>query len=182
MLKYFAYGSNLLHSRLRARVSTLRVITVATLNAHRLMFHKIGTDDSGKCDAFYTGDPKDQIHGVVYGLDPSGKDKLDQIEGVGSGYEIKQVQVTQEGTCLSVFTYVVQDAYIDPEMKPYHWYKHFVVAGARQNDFPEAYIAALEKIDAIPDRDHERRQENRLIAEQSGPDIIHKPMRLRKGR
>ena len=164
MLAYFAYGSNLLHERLRARVETIRVVTTATLKGHRLMFHKIGDDGSGKCDAYFTGDTSDLVHGVVYELDPAGKSVLDRIEGVGSGYEVKQIQVESEGQLLSVFTYVVQAAYMNAEMKPFHWYKHFVVAGAKQNGFPEEYIASLEQTASVSDPDHKRGKTNAQIA------------------
>ncbi|WP_235272578.1 MULTISPECIES: gamma-glutamylcyclotransferase [Halomonadaceae] len=41
-------------------------------------------------------------------------------------------------------------------MRPYMWYKHHVVAGAREHGLPAAYVRALESIEARTDPDNER--------------------------
>ena len=65
-LRYFAYGSNLSTPRLRGRVPSACKLGVATLAAHRLVFHKLGRDGSAKCDALYTGRQEDIVRGVVF--------------------------------------------------------------------------------------------------------------------
>ena len=57
-MKYFAYGSNLLHQRLQARTPSARPLFTGTLTEHDLRFHKIGDDNSGKADCFFTGNLK----------------------------------------------------------------------------------------------------------------------------
>jgi gamma-glutamylcyclotransferase len=47
---YFAYGSNMLTERLKARVPSTRPISPAILSDYDLRFHKRSTDKSGKCD------------------------------------------------------------------------------------------------------------------------------------
>jgi hypothetical protein len=66
---------------------------VGALAGHRLRFHKIGQDGSGKCDADVTGNPEDRILGVVYGLSRDDKTILDRHEGLGGGYDEKVVEV-----------------------------------------------------------------------------------------
>lgn len=163
-MDYFAYGSNLLHQRLRARTPSAVVVATAWLPGHVLRFHKIGTDGSGKCDARYTGRPSDLVRGVVYRLTDEDRAVLDRIEGVGTGYEVKAIWVETASGRRSAFTYVVQEPYIDPEIEPFEWYKGFVVAGARQNGLPAAYIEAIERVTAQPDPDEKRAARNRSIA------------------
>ena len=162
-MNYFAYGSNLLHQRLKARTPQARVLTTAALTGHDLRFHKAGDDGSGKCDAFHTGGETDIVHGVIYHLDAESRRILDRIEGVGCGYRIKNVAVAAGGTLVEAFTYVVEDAYIDPKMRPFHWYKRFVVEGARQNAFPREYIATISAVNAVRDPDKARRKRNLSI-------------------
>ena len=163
-MNYFAYGSNLLHARLQARTPVARVLGTGILEEHDSRFHKRGTDGSGKCDAFYTGASTHCVHGVVYHLDDAARAVLDRIEGVGCGYCIKEIVLAVAGTSLDAFTYVVEDAYIDPNMQPFHWYKRFVVEGARQNGFPPPYIAAIDAVVAKIDPDEARRRRNVAIA------------------
>ena len=49
-VRYFAYGSNLVMARLRARVPVFGLIGPARLPAMRLTFDKRGSDGSGKAN------------------------------------------------------------------------------------------------------------------------------------
>ena len=49
-MRYFAYGSNMSSRRLRERMPGARAESRAILPCHRLAWHKIGKDGSGKCD------------------------------------------------------------------------------------------------------------------------------------
>ena len=53
---YFAYGSNMLTERLKARVSSATPIGKANLSDHGLRFHKKSKDGSGKCDIIKSPD------------------------------------------------------------------------------------------------------------------------------
>lgn len=159
----FAYGSNLSRARLTARIPDARFVAVATLAGHRLSFHKVSRHDgSAKCDACYTGLPEDQVIGVVYDLPESGKQRLDQIEGLGAGYDEKSTAVvTSAGEVLQARLYVATD--IDPDRRPFDWYKHHVLAGARENRLPEDYIAGIEAVVADRDPDADRRERELAI-------------------
>ena len=93
VLFYFAYGSNMSTPRLLNRVVSARAVAVACLPAHALRFHKRGRDGSAKCDAFYTGQDHDELHGVVYRIAAAEKPCLDECEGLGNGYDVKTVTV-----------------------------------------------------------------------------------------
>jgi hypothetical protein len=88
--------------------------------------------------------------------------KLDQAEGVGSGYEHAMVTVINDkGRRRKVLTYLASPAYIDDNLKPYAWYKDFVLAGARKHCLPSEYLAEyVERVEAIddPDKVRDKRQ------------------------
>jgi len=51
--------------RLRERVPSARFVSIATLHAHELRFHKKSVDGSGKCDAYATQNNEHAVIGVV---------------------------------------------------------------------------------------------------------------------
>jgi gamma-glutamylcyclotransferase (GGCT)/AIG2-like uncharacterized protein YtfP len=159
-LSYFAYGSNMLRNRLRERVPSAEPIGVARLTGHRLAWHKVSTDGSGKCD-IVPGSPGDEVWGVLFEIDPEHKADLDRIEGVGEGYESVRVVLDMDGTPLEAETY--RAIAVDSELRPYGWYKALVVAGARENGLTEAYVQTLDGVPAVRDTDAERRRRNSAL-------------------
>ena len=156
LIRYFAYGSNMSLRRLQARVPEASPVGTAMVTGHELRFHKRGRDGSGKCDAHFTGG-SGQLIGVLFDLPLAGKHALDRIEGLGAGYEEKQVSVTRhDGTRSDALTYYATD--IDDRLQPYCWYRHHVMAGALEFDLPRDYIDAIGAIGVITDPDRERRQ------------------------
>ena len=152
---YFSYGSNMSFKRLNARISNITRLGVAALFNHDLRFHKVSKNDgSGKCDILETNDSEHLVIGVVYKIDPLKKLTLDAYEGLGYGYEEKQVSVEVNGGLVRAFTYYATN--IDQELKPLHWYKEHVLRGARENELPEHYIRKIEMIDSIDDHDLDR--------------------------
>lgn len=154
----FSYGSNMSFRRLAARVESARFITVATLPEHALRFHKVSIKDrSAKCDAAHTGDPNDRVIGVVFEISAEDKRRLDRIEGLGFGYREKHAEVlAADGERFDIRLYVAR--HIDPSWKPYHWYKHHVLVGARENDLPADYIAHIDAVESVEDRNRKRRE------------------------
>jgi gamma-glutamylcyclotransferase len=163
-MKYFAYGSNMLSQRLTARVSSAAFLTTALLRGYALRFHKRSKKDgSGKCDALHTGDTRDVVYGAVFEIDEAEKADLDRHEGLGNGYDGAEVEVETDGGAVTAFTYLADRRAVDGSLKPYTWYKDYVVEGAKQNSLPPEYVASLEQIEAMADPDQEREAENRLI-------------------
>jgi len=86
------------------------------------------------------------IWGVVFKIDPAEKPCLDKHEGLDQGYAEKQITVIDlNGAHHPVFMYAAEETHINPALRPYSWYKRFVVEGARQHRLPPEYIAVLER-------------------------------------
>ena len=59
------------------------------------------------------------------------------------------------------YTYVADETAVDESLRPYSWYREFVVKGARQHPLPDEYIAQLESVNGDADPDAERESLNR---------------------
>lgn len=70
-MKYFAYGSNMLHQRLKKRVHSAVPLGKARLCKHHLAWHKISTDGSGKCDIVEDPEQNYYVWGVLYDINPA---------------------------------------------------------------------------------------------------------------
>lgn len=153
---YFSYGSNMSIKRLLERVPSAKKVDVGTLEMHELKFHKISKNDgSAKCDACETGNPKHVLYGVVFDISEEEKHELDKKEGLGYGYEQKDVKILlNNGATIDAFTYYATN--ISPKLKPLDWYKEHVLRGAKENKLPIEYIRSIEIIDHVEDSDTER--------------------------
>lgn len=160
----FAYGSNMCIGRLRIRVPSCRKLFVAKLKGYALHFHKRSKDGSGKADAVKTGIETDEAWGVVFYIDDSEENKLDKAEGLNRGYGKREEDVfDNKDVPHKAWMYYAEENAIDSTLKPYSWYKRFVVEGARQHGLPEWYIAGLENVEFVEDSDSNRDAENRTI-------------------
>ncbi|MEO1964603.1 gamma-glutamylcyclotransferase family protein [Hyphomonas sp.] len=166
---YFAYGSNMSTARLRKRMPSCKPLGKATLPGHTLRFHKRSTDKSGKCNAFAC-DNGDGVVGVLFSFDPSERIKLDKAEGVGNGYEHAIVTViNDEGRRRKVLTYIATPDYIDEDLRPYGWYKEFVLAGGNEHGLPVEYINKyIKSVEAIEDPDQKRDEKQRAKLKSPG--------------
>lgn len=160
---YFSYGSNMSTGRLGHRINSAVPLGVYRLPCHVLRFHKESTDGSGKCDAYFTADTNDCVQGVVYEISSTDKKKLDKIEGLGSGYTEKNVDVFgRDHRSICAFTYTALK--INPLIKPYSWYMNHVLIGAREAGLSMEYIAFLASVPTINDPDTLRRDREFRIA------------------
>jgi len=153
-LLYFAYGSNLHPTRLMERVPSARLLAPARLPGYVLKYHKRGACGSGKCNAFYTGDTRDQVLGAVYRLSRHEKDQLDAFEG--KGYLCREITIEMDRGHETAFAYIAVNHFIDDALKPFEWYRALVAAGARFLAFPKRYIANYVSVNAQVDLDRER--------------------------
>jgi len=147
---YFAYGSNMSTPRIKRRIESATVVSTARLYEHALRFHKKSIDGSAKCDIQHTRHPQDIVFGVIFEIHRREKHVLDRYEGLGSGYEEKQVTTfLPDGRVTTATTYYA--THIDASLKPYHWYKEHVLRRAREHALPAEHIAAIEAIESIAD-------------------------------
>jgi hypothetical protein len=140
--------------RIQHRIESVTVVSAARLHGHVLRFHKKSVDGSAKCDIEYTSNKDDIVHGVVFEIPAGEKRILDRYEGLGNGYDEKQVIIVlPHGGSLSAATYYA--THIDESLSPYHWYKEHVIRGAREHALPDEYIAAIAAIPSVPDPDRD---------------------------
>ena len=149
-IRYFAYGANMLTARLRERVPSATAICIGQLTDHVLRWNKRSLwDGSGKCDAELTSREEDSVWGVVFELEAEDKPALDKAEGLGVGYMETMVNVMTEAGSIPALTYYATDK--DPSLRPYHWYKALVSAGAREHGLPANYRRRLELVVTVSD-------------------------------
>jgi hypothetical protein len=133
------------------------------LTHHELRFHKISNKDgSAKCDIFETGKQTQIVIGVVFDIPESEKPLLDKAEGLGNGYETKDVAVELHNSII-VEAYTYYATHIDPSLRPFDWYKQHVLAGAFEHGLPEDYVRAIHAIESIDDPDDTRHQNELAI-------------------
>jgi gamma-glutamylcyclotransferase (GGCT)/AIG2-like uncharacterized protein YtfP len=163
-MRYFAYGSNMCTGRLQRRVPSARCLRNARLPGYSFQFHKRSKDGSAKADAFETGNLSELVWGVVFDIDEREKSLLDRAEGLGAGYREKAVTVfDREGQRYELFLYVADSDSIDSTIRPYSWYKRFVVDGARQHALPDEYVNKIIAMQDVEDADRARDERNRSI-------------------
>ena len=150
LVLYFAYGSNLHPARLAARLAAPTLIGTAILDGYTLCFNKRGRDGSGKCTI---APAADLVHGAVYALQADDKRTLDAIEGLGAGYDEREVWLAGHG---AAWTYMAAPDAIDGALPPFDWYLALVRAGARFHRFPADCLARLDRIQAVADPDRAR--------------------------
>lgn len=165
-LYYFAYGSNMCTGRLRERVPSARPVFVTQLRGHTLKFQKRSKKDgSAKADAEHTGRASDVVWGVVFEIDAAQKQRLDEAEGLGRGYEEKSINLKDcTGQTYEASMYFASPTYKDADLKPYSWYLRFVVEGAKQHGLPSDYVESLERVESSEDRDRARDARERAIS------------------
>lgn len=148
---YFAHGSNMKKSRMRKRIPEAEVIGPAWIDNKRLVCNKISKDGSGKANL--ANSPGHRVWGVLYKIPQNALQKLDQIEG---GYDRRKLEVTRApgekveapGEKVEAFVYVSTKT--DDSLKPFDWYKSFIVEGAREHKLPDEYIQELEALPSMP--------------------------------
>jgi len=145
VLKYFAYGSNLLAARLLARVEAAD-LGMATLSGWTLRWNYHSVDGSGKCNIEPVKDSTSAVYGVLYEMDKDAFAVLDRIE---MGYKRIEVSLDHAGKRAEAWVYVY--AQPAPEAAPYSWYKGLVLSGAIEHGFPQGAIQDLKSVAAVPD-------------------------------
>lgn len=157
-IHYFAYGSNLCLPRLRSRAPGVQAYGAATLHGFGLRWHKRSSDGSGKCSIVQSEAASALVYGALYVLPPSAKALLDQVEGLGSGYEEATVNVVSAGGGVSALTYVAAASHVDDSLRPYSWYRDLVISGALAHQLPAEYVSSLRGVGVWADPDPVRAQ------------------------
>ena len=152
---YFAYGSNMLRERLRARCKSASVLGVAVASGYSIIFGKRSDDGSGKATIVKSDVNRSSVYGVLFEIKGTELSELDKFERCGNGYDRNDsfdVELIVDGKQLQVTTYIASLDYVDSTLKPYDWYKALVLAGALQNALNSTYIKNLRAIPVIKDK------------------------------
>ena len=164
----FAYGSNMLTNRIRERCPSASPLGVAELHGYSLHWHKRSQDGSGKCNVMEDANENAVVFGVLHQIAADEEPALDRAEGLGHGYEKKDVEVVADGGKRRASVYCATD--VDALLKPYTWYKVLVVAGAEEHGLPPSYTSRLKSTEAIQDQDLRRHSENMELVTGSGEE------------
>lgn len=151
---YFAYGSNMLAARLRARCPSARAIGTAEVAGFDIAFDKIGQDGSGKATLLMAAGQV--VQGALFQLDEAELATLDQIEGVGRGYDRVEIDVNCSSGSIGAATYLAPNAHRRSDIQPFDWYIGLVVAGAHERGLPRDWIRRLADTPALADPDARR--------------------------
>ena len=160
---YFAYGSNMLTSRLtdHERAPSAVKVGIGYLIGRRLTFDKLSQDGSGKCDAERTDSESDCVYGVIFKINSKDEKKLDKAEGLNKGYKKETVTVSTNDGSINAMTYIAIKK--EAALRPYRWYKALTIAGAIEHNLPCNYIEWLRTIEAVEDPNIQRREKNEKI-------------------
>ena len=94
-----------------------------------------------------------------------GKDKaVSEVEAaqlVTWRYDERQVEIITDRGIVRAVAYIATAK--DPSRRPYHWYKAFVVEGAREHALPQEYLQSLENAPSVPDPIPARAAENERL-------------------
>lgn len=166
---YFAYGSNMFTYRLEKRVGKVDIIGLAKLTSHRFACNKLSKDGSLKADALHTGKEEDFVLGVVFDINPAARPILDKEEGLGRGYERKDIVVirAETGKEMEMFTYVTQEPVATDTNAPYSWYMELILAGAEEHQLPPDYMQQLRDIATKKDEMAGRESVNQFLIKES---------------
>ncbi|XP_007943658.1 gamma-glutamylcyclotransferase [Orycteropus afer afer] len=146
---YFAYGSNLLTKRIHLQNPSAQFCCVACLQDFKLDF---GNPQGKQSPTWHGGiatilqSPGDEVWGVIWKMNKTNLNSLDEQEGVSSGIYVPIevnvfVQEKKEITCRS---YQMKD-YVSVPPSPQ--YKTVICMGAEENGLPLEYQKKLKAIE-----------------------------------
>ena len=140
---YFAYGSNLSSVEMTRRCPGASLVGVAILPRHRFAIARAGY-------ATVVSDDWSLVHGVVWLITDRDEAALDRYEGLAEGLYRKErrwVELVAEPqrTPVQATLYVATEG---QPGRPRSGYLERVIAAARAQGLPDAYLAELEALRA----------------------------------
>lgn len=126
----------------------------ARISGFGMAFDKIGQDGSGKATLFDA--PGQAVHGALFHLDDPDLARLDEIEGLGRGYDRLTVRAEHDGQVMPAAAYLAPAHHRHAALTPFDWYLGLVLAGACEQALPDEWTAQLRAVTAVPDPDAAR--------------------------
>ena len=141
MTLYFAYGSNLSESEMRAACPGHRFLGPARLHGRRLEFRRRSRRWGGGA-ADIASAPGESVWGALYELPDGALAALDRKEGAGFAYRRMDVEVDLEGEPRRAVAYEVERK--EPrEVAPTADYLRLLLGGAAERGLPHDYVDAI---------------------------------------
>jgi cation transport regulator ChaC len=139
---YFAYGSNMESTQMRAASPDHLFVGAARLDGYRLEFRRRSIRWRGGA-ADIVRAPAERVWGALYELSDSAFAMLDRKEAAGLAYERILVQVELDGRRVEAAAYAVI-AKEPKEVPPTPDYVRSMLVGARERGLPDEYVAFLQ--------------------------------------
>jgi hypothetical protein len=157
--------------KMRIPAPSATFVAIGRIPGYVFRFNKKSDDDSGKGNIVQTGSPADEVWGVVFEVSDAERTALDRSEG---GYVPTDIDVLTETGTFHCVTYIARPDRVDDSLKPYAWYKAFVVRGAEEHGLPPASLAQLAALEAVADLDPARDAKQRalLLAPRTLPEVL----------
>jgi hypothetical protein len=164
----------MLIERLKARCKTAILIGSAHMEGYKIIFTKRSVDGSGKATLVNTGNKKSVTFGVLFEIDVTEEQELNEIE---KGYIADNTfSVVLGGKIVTgVKTYTAPENNCEEGLPVYDWYLALVIAGCHQHKLDKGYISEMiEKNIASEDLDDTRKTkiEALEILRQTGFDKV----------
>ena len=170
----------MLAARLRARCPSAQVVGAARADGFDIAFDKIGQDGSAK--ATLVAAAGQAVPGALFHLDDAELAILDQIEGLGRGYDRQQISLRQGGQAADALTYIAPPEHRRAGILPFDWYLGLVLAGAYERALPPVWIQRLRAIATAPDPEanRPRQLEARALLNACPPEWRHADLATRR--
>jgi hypothetical protein len=101
------------------------------------------------------------VYGVLLSISRADEKSLDREEGLDRGYRKDTIDVVTSTGAKRAVVYIA--THKDASLRPYRWYKEFVVRGAEEHGLPHDYIERIRAVESQPDPDAKRRAANEAI-------------------
>lgn len=145
MVNYFAYGSNMNLTSLRAKGVEPGASQLASLRGWRLAFdvRHWFRHEGGVGNIHPSGQPDDVVRGVVHMCNEEHLLRLDAVESRGVGYDRAEVVVDTADGQVQAIAYVGVPSYLDASCLPTQRYLNILVSGAEAAGLEPDYIEGL---------------------------------------
>ena len=107
--------------------------------------------------------PESAVPGALFSIPEDEKIRLDRAEGLGHGYDEREVTVTTAAGVRRALTNVAQASHVDDSLVPLSWYRDLAADGAAHLGLPQDHVAFLRRIPADLDTDDRRESEERAF-------------------
>ena len=153
MFLYFGYGSNLHVPALRAKGVAPIASVRGRLAGWRLTFdvRHWFPHEGGMGNIRYTGDPGDEVQGVVHTCADADLASLDRMEAYGVGYDRIEVGVSTDTGPVRAQAYEGLPTFLDSSCLPTRRYLAILVKGAMAAGLEESYIGRLRRHPTAPE-------------------------------